>query len=135
MEAFLILFGTGVFLVITGMLVLKREKRLFKDQQYTKAKVVTYYQYEDTSNRIITMYTMAVEYTLLDGTLMHAREQSGSTHRKYPVGTEIEIRYSHEKPELFIVQGDHSRKMVLIGMIVVGLMLMGLAITILGGVL
>lgn len=132
MEDFLILGISGLFSFIAGLLLLKRENRLFDNPQCTTAKVVTYYGYQNTSgdNHVgaRTMYTMAVEYTLTDGTLIHAREQSGSTRKKYPVGTEIEILYSKEKPDMFIVRGDHSRKIALIGMIIVGIIVMALAV-------
>lgn len=127
MDDFLIMFIMGLLIFITGLLLLKRENKLFKGSVLTTAKVVIYYDYTnraDDSTSMITMYTMAVEYYLPDGKLIHAREQSGSNGKKYPVGTELKIAYSKEKPDLFIVSGDHSRKAVLLGLIIVGLVMM-----------
>jgi len=122
------MFIVGLVLFILGLLLLKRENKLFKDAVLTTAKVVTYYEYrnidEDGSEAMIPMYTMAVEYYLSDGKLIHAREQSGSNGKKYPVGTELKIAYTREKSDLFNVCGDHSRKLVLLGMIIVGLLVM-----------
>jgi len=131
MEGFLIISITGLFSFITGLMLLKRENRLFDNSKFTIAKVVKYYEYESVEDNTTfkqTMYTMAVEYTLMDGTLIHAREQSGSSGKKYPVGTEIEILYSGEKPDMFIVKGDHSRKVAFIGMIIFGILLMALSV-------
>lgn len=126
MDDFLIMFIMGLLIFITGFLLLKREIKLFKDSVVTTAKVVTYYDYTniaDDSTSMITMYTMAVEF-YSDGKLIHAREQSGSNGKKYPVGTELKIAYTKEKPDLFIVCGDYSRKAVLLGMTIVGLVMM-----------
>ena len=119
MKDFLIIFGVGFLTFIAGILLLKREIRLFKDCITTDATVVDYYSY--TSDHRLTMYTMAVEYRLSDGTTIHASEQKGSNNQKYPVGSRIEIVYSEEKPEMFNVKGDNSRKYVMAGMIIVGL--------------
>ncbi len=123
MDDFLIVFMVGLLTFIAGVLLLKRENRLFEDSLITTAKVVTYYDYIGFPNSI-TMYTMAVEYYHTDGRLIHAREQSSSNNKKYPVGTELQIAYSKEKPDLFIVCGDHSRKTIMVGMIIVGLVMM-----------
>ena len=99
MDDFLIMFIIGLLIFITGMLLLKKQIKLFKDSVLTSAKVVTYYEYSnlaDESESQITMYTMAVEYHLADGKLIQAREQSGSNGKKYPVGTELKIAYSKE---------------------------------------
>lgn len=124
MNDYAILFIIGILIVISGILLLKRENRLFRDSVSTTAKVVTYYEYRDTDDPRITMYTMAVEYMLPDGTLIQAREQSGSSSKKYPVGTELTINYSQEKNDRFTVFGDNSRKNVMFGMILVGLLMM-----------
>ena len=96
----------------------------------TTAKVVTYYEYrnidENGSEGMIPMYTMAVEYYLSDGKLIQAREQSGSNGKKYSVGTELKISYSKGKPEFFRVSGDHSKKAILVGMIIFGLVMMAI---------
>ena len=132
MKDFLVLGITGFITFILGIVVLKREKRLFDNPVSTIAKVVTYYEYEKSDvgdgMPLTTMYTMAAEYRLKDGTLIHAREQSGSSNKKYPVGTELEIIYSREQPDLFIVKGDHSRKIAMIGMMIGGLALMAMAV-------
>lgn len=132
MKDFLVLGITGFITFILGIVVLKREKRLFEKPMSTIAKVVTYYEYEKSDagdgTPLTTMYTMAAEYRLKDGTLIHAREQSGSSYKKYPIGTELEIIYSREQPDLFIVKGDNSRKIAMIGMMIGGLILMAMAV-------
>lgn len=127
MDDFLIMFNMGLLIFIIGLLLLKREIKLYQDSVLTTAKVVTYYDYTniaDDATSMITMYTMAVEYYLSDGTLILAREQSGSNGKKYPVGTELKIAYGKEKPDLFTVSGDNSRKAIFLGMIIVGLVMM-----------
>lgn len=114
----------GLILVVLGIWVLKREKRLYEDSVITTAKLYDYYTYRSEHNS--TMYTMEVEYTLKDGTVMRTKGQSSSNHIKYPVGTELEIYYSTKKPELFIICGDNTRKYLCYGMIVVGIVLIGL---------
>ena len=129
MDDFLIMFIIGLLIFITGLLLLKKEIKLFKDSVLTSAKVVTYYEYTnlaDDSTSQITMYTMVVEY-LVEGKLIQAREQSGSSGKKYPVGTELKIAYSKEKPELFKVSGDHSKKAALGGVTIFGLVMMAIA--------
>lgn len=118
----LILFGVGLLVFVLGLIFLRREKKLFEDSVVTSAKVVDYYIYRSEHNS--TMYTMEVEYRIQDGTLVHTREQGGSSRKKYEVGTELEVYYSTKKPELFIICGDHSKKIVLYGMVIVGLIIM-----------
>jgi len=128
MNDFLIMFFMGLSVLIIGLLLLKREAKLFNDSVITTAKVNTYYDYTNRDdNDVVIMYTMEVEYSLPNGTLIHAREQSGSNRKKYPVGAEIKISYSTLKTDLFIVCGDHSRKAIMVGMVVVGLILMALS--------
>jgi Protein of unknown function (DUF3592). len=114
----------GVVLVVLGILLLRREKSLYEDSVTTTAKLYNYYTYRSEHNS--TMYTMEVEYTLKDGTIMRTKGQSSSNRIKYPVGTELEIYYSPKKPELFILCGDNTRRYLLYGMIAVGIVLMGL---------
>ena len=126
MNDLFIFSAIGLITMVVGVLLLKREKRLFKDPVTTCATVVTYYDYiKPSQEHIKTMSTMAVEYYLPDGQLIHAREQSGSTYKKYDVGTVIDIVYSREKPDFFIVKGDKSRMIILYGMIVVGALMLG----------
>jgi hypothetical protein len=128
MEGFL-LFLLGIAIIITGVLVSKREKRLFANSIRTKATVVTYYDYLNYNQpaRVVTMYTMAVEYLLSDGTLVHAREQAGKAKKKYPVGEVIDIVYSAEQTDMFIVYGDNSRKRGVVYIIVFGVVLTAMA--------
>ncbi|AET69281.1 Protein of unknown function (DUF3592) [Desulfosporosinus orientis DSM 765] len=129
MNDLLIFSAIGLIIMVLGLLLLKREKRLFKDPVTTHATVVNYYNYIDPSaSHIRTMYTMAVEYCLPDGQVIHAREQEGSTNKKYAVGTEIDIVYSREKPDFFIVKGDKSRMRILYGMIVTGILMLAVGI-------
>ena len=125
MNDMLIMIGFGFILVALGILLLKRENRFLKDAITTKAKVVTYYDYVERTGDTppITMYTMAVEYFTQSGELIHAREQSGSATKKYAIGADITISYSKVKTDFFIVAGDQSRKAIMIGMIVVGLLI------------
>lgn len=127
MKDLVIMFGVGLFVFLTGVLTLKRENRIFKTTVTTKATVVNYYDYishGDGRERMHPMYTMAVEYKLPDGTVIHAREQKGSGDQKYQVGTEIMVAYSKDKSQLFNVKGDKSRKIAMVGMIIVGILLM-----------
>lgn len=123
MKDFLIMFIVGLLTFIAGIFFLKRENRLYGDSVITTAKVVTYYEYMDFPHTI-TMYTMAVEYYHSDGRLIHTKEQSSSNRKKYPVGAELKIAYSKERPDLFILYGDNSRKIIMVGMIIVGLAMM-----------
>lgn len=129
MDDFLVLFSIGLLVAIAGVLLLKKEIRGSDNSVNTKAKVVTYYDYIDYDNDFRqTMYTMAIEYTLPDGTLIHARERSGSTNQKYPVGKELDIVYRKDKPDFFTLRGDNSRKIIMAGMIVVGIAMIVLAL-------
>lgn len=129
MTDFLVLSLTGLFTFIAGILLLKRETRLFSRSIPAKAEVVEYSEY--MNERRITMYTMVVEYRLQDGTLVRAKEQKASSRRKYKTGSELEIIYSAEKPEMFNVRGDNSRKIIMAGMIAAGILLMGLSLYVL----
>lgn len=115
----MIFSGIGFITFLIGILALKRETRLFKNVIITKAAVIKYNEYESVDR--LTMYTMVAEYKLIDGKIIQAPERSGCNRPKYSIGTEIQIEYSQEKPELFIVKNDYSRKAVMIGMIIVGL--------------
>ena len=123
MKELFIMFIFGLVLLILGILLKKRDARLYENSVVTTAKVVSYYTYRGSNNYGF-MYTAEVEYTLEDGSAMHTKEQSGSNRKKYTIGTELNIYYSKEKPELFIVSGDNSRKYIFYGMILVGLVLM-----------
>lgn len=119
----LIFLLIGLVTAVAGVLVLKRDNRLFAEAVQTHATVVSYDEYQNTSGRTGTprhMYTMVVSYDLPDGTLVTAREQSGSSNRKFPVGQDIQILYSPQKTDFFVRKGDYSRKIALWGMIVVG---------------
>lgn len=122
MNDLLILIIFGLILFVLGILFLKREKNLYENAVITSAKLVDFYEYRSEHN--ITMYTMEVEYKIQDGTIIHTREQGGSSRKKYEIGTVFDIYYSNKKPELFIICGDNTRKYVLFGMIIVGLILM-----------
>lgn len=121
-ELFIPIFG--LILVVLGILFFKRDKRLYENSVITTAKLYNYYTYRSEHNS--TMYTMEVEYTLEDGTVMRTRGQSSSNRIKYPIGTELEIYYSAKRPELFIICGNNTRTYLFYGMIAVGIVLMGL---------
>ena len=129
MKDFFVLFFTGLFTSAAGILLLKRENRLFKNSIPVPAKVVEYFEYKN--ERQLTMYTMVAEYRLQNGTVVRAKEQKGSSRRKYKTGDEIQIIYSAEKPEMFNVRGDNSRKIIMAGMIIAGILLMGLSLYVL----
>lgn len=118
----LIMFIMGLVFFILGLLFLKREAKLFEDSVVTSATVVTYD--EDMNYDMIIMYTMVVEYKTIEGGLIRAKEQSSSSSRRYPVGKVISISYSKQKPDFFAVYGDYSRKLAMLGMIIMGLILM-----------
>lgn len=127
MKDILILFLTGTAVFVLGILVLRRDKRLYRDSVFATAKLVKYYEYSAPHNNA-TMFTMEVDYKTMDGTIVHAKEQGGTNHPKYKIGDEIEIYYSKEKPEMFLLCGDNSRKYALYGMTVLGLFLIGLSV-------
>ncbi len=114
----------GLVVMVLGILLRKREKRMFKDPVETTAAVTTYYEYRNETPDNIPgrqiMYTMAVEYCLPDGTPVQSSEQKGSSVKKYSEGQKIQIRYSRENPGMFIVKGDRSRNTAMAGMIIVG---------------
>jgi hypothetical protein len=97
-ELFLLFLFRLLFFIL-GIFASKRDKKLFADAVVTKAKVVNYYCYHDLDY----MYSMELEYKTLDGTLIHTREPSGSNHMRHDIGTELNIYYSRQKPELFQV--------------------------------
>ena len=115
----MIFSGIGFITFVTGLLLLKREIGLFKNVVTTKATVLKYNEYQNINR--LTMYTMVAEYALMDGKIIQAPEQSACTRQKYAIGTEIQIGYSQEKPELFTVKNDNSRKAAMVGMSIVGL--------------
>lgn len=130
MEVVLI-FLLGLGSSIIGVLVFKKEKRLFENSVRTNATVVTYYDYinyDTAASHPMTMYTMAVEYLLPDGTRIHAREQAGRSYKKYPVGKILDIVYSCEQPEMFVIYGDSSRKIAMVFTVVFGFAMMGIAV-------
>lgn len=124
MKDFLIIFLVGLACFVGGILLWKRENRLFRKAVNCRGTVVGYDEYIDpndaASRHPVTKYTLLVEYTLRDGTLMRAKEQAGSTNRKYPIGQDIPVTYSLEKPDMFVVTGDKSRRIGLALMILIG---------------
>lgn len=121
MDDMIIMNGFGLILLILGVLLLRRENRIFKNSITTQATVAAYYDYQNHDGpTLTTMYTMAVEYVLPDGKLIHAREQSGSSSKGFPIGTQISVTYSAEKPDMFTITSDTSRKKIFIGMIAFG---------------
>jgi hypothetical protein len=123
MKDLLIMFAFGILFFVLGVVFNKKDTRDFEDPVSVPAKLVGYYEYRATNNNS-TMYSMEVEYKLTDGTLMHTRERGGSGRMSYPLGTEFDICYSREKPDLFNVYGEKSRKYAIYGMIAVGLAMM-----------
>ncbi len=118
----IIMFSFGCLLFVLGLLLNRRESKLFDDPVGTSARVVGFD--ESLSIDRLTMYTMRVVYTLSDGTTIQAREQSSANNRKHELGAELDIQYSRGKPDLFVVRGDKSRKHAIIGITVAGLVMM-----------
>lgn len=124
MEKILLLL-MGLVCVALSILFLRKEKSLYANSTRTTA---TLYGYDEARGlHYTTMYTMKVEYTLEDGTVMRTQGLSSSSRIKYPVGTALEIVYSAQKPERFEIVGDHSRTVMLYGMLVMGIALAGIA--------
>jgi hypothetical protein len=123
-SAEMIIFMGGFALIILGILLIRKEITWRKNSDIVPGKVTKYYKYEDINeiNRIglTTMYTMEVEYVTKTNKLIIAKEQEGSTGKKYPEGTEIKVRYSREDPSLFIVEGDNSRLYAMAAVIGIG---------------
>jgi hypothetical protein len=120
----LIIFLSGILIVILGIILLVKEFAWRRNSEIVPAKVARYYDYEQarpgSSRAGITMYTMEAEYTTAAGKYIKAREQSGSSSRKFPEGTDIRVRYSRENPELFIIEGDSSRIYAMLAVIGMG---------------
>lgn len=112
----------GFVVFILGILFLKRDEKLYENSVVASAKVVDYYEYRATHNND-TMHTMIAEYKIQDGTIIRAKEQSGSNRIKYQIGTKLDIYYSIKRPDLFIICGDNTRKYVFYGMMIVGLVM------------
>jgi hypothetical protein len=117
-----IMFGVGMAMVAFGMFFFRREQRLFREAVKTSATVVDYT--ETTNEYSHPNYTMVVEYHDQAGRLIRAEEQSSSNRKKYPVGAKLDVTYSREKPDFFIVAGDNSRKIFLLGMVAAGVIAM-----------
>lgn len=120
----MIIFIGGFVMISTGIILLKKEITWIRNSDIVNGKVTKYYQYDDRINSsgigISIMYTMEVEYVTTSNQLMIAKEQKGSTGKKYPEGAEIKVRYSREEPSLFIVEGDNSRIYAMIAVLGMG---------------
>lgn len=132
MYDYIFMFLGGVAICVLGFLLKKREKRLFENAIPAKAKVLYYDEYQQIDNPsaaggLRQMYTMVVSYTLADGTTINAKEQSGSVTKKYAEGDVLDIEYSAEKPDFFVLRGDKSRSIAFAAMLVFGLLMIGLA--------
>ena len=123
MEEFLILFAFGFVLFILGLYFNRRDARIFRHTIPAEAELVAFREYRAANNNSV-MQTMIIEYKTVDGQLIHTEEQGGSNHPRYSVGDRFDIFYSEEKPELFQIRGDNTRKYAIIGMMAIGLVLM-----------
>lgn len=134
MKDYLIMSCCGLFFFVVGILLIKRQKRLFEDFVITKATVV---EYDETQGPGIIFlpefidkhlrahyYTLKIEYKLEDGTLIQVREPATSTLKRYRVGKELEIKYSKKNNETFIINGNHTNTLIFWGLIIVGLVMM-----------
>lgn len=131
MNDYIWIFLGGVVIAILSVLIKRREKRLFENPIPAVATVVRYDDYENVASgdgRVHRMYSAVMAYRLADGTMMEAKEQSGSNHKKYEIGQSLDIEYSPEKPDFFMVRGDNSRAVAFFIMLLFGLAMMALAV-------
>lgn len=125
----IIMLLSGIAIVFIGIATLIMEMKWRGNSDVTSGKVTRYYEHLESGNsetRAL-LYTMEVEYTTSDGKRRNSREQSSSTGQKYPVGTTLNVRYSREDPDLFIVEGDNSRIYAMIGVMVFGAVMAALS--------
>ncbi len=125
----IIMVFTGVAIIITGIATLVMEMNWRGNSAVTSGKVTGYYEHLESGDGVarVLLYTMEVEYTTSDGKKINSREQSSSTGQKYPAGTVLNVRYSREDPQLFIVEGDNLRIYAMIGVIAFGIAVAALA--------
>lgn len=131
MNDYIWIFLGGIVIAVLSILFRRREKRLFENAISAVATVVRYDDYENVASgdgRVHRMYSAVMTYPLADGTMMEAKEQCGSNHRKYEIGQSVDIEYSPEKPDFFVPRGDNSRSVAFAVMLLFGLAMIALAV-------
>ena len=109
------------------------KKKLFENAVPAQATVTRYDEYQSTTGPsgdgapYHTMYTAVVSYRLADGSVIEAKEQAGRSRQKYAIGQMLDIEYSPQQPDFFVVRGDKSRAAAFIGMFFFGLAMVVLA--------
>ncbi len=131
-EALWIFLG-GIVIVAASFLLKNREKELFENAVPAQATVVRYDEYRKTDGlsegeAAHPMYTAVMSYRLADGTVIEGKEQSGRSYRKYEIGMVLDIEYSPQQPDFFIIRGDKSRTVAFAAMLVFGLVMIVLAV-------
>ena len=133
MNDYIFIFLGGIVICALSFLLKKREMRLFENAVPAKATVLYYDEYQQIDNPtaeggLHKMYTTVVSYALADGTTINAKEQSGRSYQKYPIGTVLDIEYSSEKPDFFVLRGDKSRSVAFAAMLIFGLAMVALSV-------
>ena len=132
MNEYIFIFLGGIIICALSLLLKKREKRLFENAIPSKATVLYYDEYEQIDNLsagggLHKMYTAVVSYPLADGTIIQAKEQCGRGHQKYAIGDVLDIEYSAEQPDFFVLRGDKSRSIAFAAVLIFGLAMVALA--------
>lgn len=133
MNDYIFIFLGGIVICALSFLLKKREKRLFENAVRSKATVLYYDGYQQIDNPsaeggLHKMYTAVVSYSLVDGTIIHAKEQCGRGYQKYSIGDVLDIEYSLEQPDFFVLRGDKSRSIAFAAMLIFGLAMVALAV-------
>lgn len=133
MNDYIFIFLGGIVICSLSFLLKKREKRLFENAISAKATVLYYDEYQQIDNPsaeggLHKMYTAVVSYALADGTTINAKEQRGRGYQKYAIGDVLDIEYSTEQPDFFILRGDKSRSIAFVAMLIFGLALVALSV-------
>jgi hypothetical protein len=123
----------GIVICALSFLLKKREKRLFENAVPAKATVLYYDEYQQIDNPsaeggLHKMYTAVVSYALADGTMINAKEQCGRGYQKYAIGDVLDIEYSSEQPDFFVLRGDKSRSIAFAAMLIFGLAMVAISV-------
>ncbi len=127
------IFLGGIVIAAASFLLKKREKRLFENAVPAQATVVRYDQYYKTDGltegeAAHPMYTAIMSYRLADGSMIEGKEQCGRSYQKYEIGKTLDIEYSPQQPDFFVILGDKSRTMAFAVMLIFGLAMAALAV-------
>ncbi len=133
MNEYIFIFLGGIIICALSVLLKKREKRLFENAIPAKATVLYYDEYEQIDNPsagggLHKMYTVVVSYPLADGTIIQAKEQCGRGYQKNAIGGVLDIEYSPEQPDFFVLRGDKSRSIAFAAVLIFGIAMVGLAL-------